>query len=659
MAVVRTNPVAVSYGDVDRSEERIKKLISEINLADESRRDWLANQRKLTQQRLGIKDDKRSGPWPGASDVRIPTQDKAIRRWKPKILSLVFDVNPVAYFRAEEPNDVEAARNVEMFYDWLFKTEMEESIEECCYLADLIAHRGYAFLHLSWDYRTEDESRVLDVAGLFPQGIDQVGDDAIAQVLAGEYELGADEITPELLADIRANDRVTLFYQTVVADRPRVTARDPVQVVAPSRCADVANAPWLCVQHIFDLATLRSWARDERLEATQVERVAAHVEGVAVAQSKGALGAEDAREDEERALDKQEGISDLHEDPYNVEVWEVYAWTEEPERRRVVYWLHPASGVVLAAHPYCLPFHAWPLVKFDHEKTFRRWNAPRGISRMLSPLARTVDRLHNARLDAIAIQLAPVFKWKAPAGAPPRSFRFAPGQIIPVTELSDVEPLAQDLRNIPLYTAEEYQTRQYAEDYAGIYDSSLMSTQNPNERRTATEVNYVAEQMQGSFSLDAKLFQMSMARVHTMVWQLWYEFGRPEVYFRVLNEEQPKLFKKSEVAAKYDIIPVGTPANTNKAIELSRAREAMQFFAVDESGVVDKGELFKWYLGLLDWLLAKRVIRGPQEQQASQILMGAANEVASGNLQQMLGVAMSAQATAAAGGAVPGAPPLS
>ncbi len=655
---MRSNPLSVvGLQSVDTSEERIGALVQDIKRADEARRKWLENQSKLTKQRYGIKGTARQVPWPGASDIRIPTQDKAIRRWKPKILSLVFDMDPVAYFRASEPQDVQPARLVQAFYNWLFKVHMEESLEEMCLLTDLIAHRGFGFLQLGWDFRTEDETRVLDIREFWPNGTETVGDDEIVRTLTEEYDLAPEEISDQLLQDIRSGvPRVTLYYQTVVADRPRLYARDPVQVIAPARCANVADAPWICIQHIFDRAMIRQWARDGKFEEEAANRV---IDAVTNGRRADALPAQDRRDEETSTLDQYEGISEAYEDPNSIEVWEIYTWSEEPERRRVVYWLHPSSGIALAAHPYLMPFHGWPIVKFDHEKTYRRWNASRGISRMLSPLARSINRLHNSRLDAIAVQLAPAFKMRAPAGAVPRNFQFRPGAIFPVTVLSDFEPVVQDLRNIPLYTQEEYHTRQYAEDYAGIYDSSMMNTLNPTERRTATEVNYVAQQMQGSFSLDAKLFQLAMSTVHRMVWELWYEFGAEEVFFRVQNEEQPQLFRKSEVNRHYDIVPSGTPANTDKAMELARAREALQVFWTDESGVIDKGALARWYFDMLDYIHSKMIVRGPQEQQAAAVLMQAANELASGNINAIMAQSIAAQQAQAAGQGVPGAPPLS
>lgn len=650
----RSNPIHLRYlPQIDVSEERVDELIADIRAANEAVAEFKSRSEKLTQQRYGIKARQRVSPWPGASDLRIPTQDKVIRRWKPKIISLVYDAERIAYFRAVQPDDVESARKAEQLFDWLFRVHMDNTLFEVCYLADYIAHRGFGFMQIDWHYETEDETRVVDCDALFgpPEARAEITDDDIVQVLAEQYQLYPDEIEQQLIDDIRGGaERVVLYFQTTIADKPRVIARDATEVIAPARATDPANARFIAIRHIVDRADLRQRGRDGRLWSGAVEMV---LENLDNSDAQRAISPVDTHaQDEQRLLDRHEGVTPTpREDREDIEILEVFTWSEAPERRRVKYWLHVPTATVLAAHPYVMPFHRWPLVKFDAEKTTRRWTGARGLSKMLSPLALSINRLHNAKLDAIKIQLAPAFKYRSPAGAVPRQFRFRPGTIFPVSELSDFEPVVQDLRNIPLYTQEEYQTRQYAEDYAGVYDSSLMSPMNPTERRTATEVNYVAEQMQGAFSLDAKLFQLGMTEVYKMVWALWYEFGPRQVNVRVANEEEPLTIQKHEVVDYYDIVPAGTPANTNKALELSRAREAMQLLGMDQSMVINREELFRWYLELLDWNLSKRVIRGPEGQLQMQLLTQAAGSIAGGELEAIMSQAAAAQQMQMQGGA--------
>jgi hypothetical protein len=637
----------------------VDDLKRKILESDEQRREWLSRCEKLTRQRFGIKGNKkRTVPFPGASDLRIPTQDKAIRRWKPKIVSLVYDADPVAYFRALDPSDVETARLTEKFYDWLFKVDMAEALYEINILADRVAHRGLAYLQLSWDYATEDETRMLYPRQLWPDGVAEMEDQEILQDIVNEYEIDPSELDPEIVNAIRAGaEGLTLYFRAVTRNRPRVTARDPRDVIMPPRVTDVESAPYICVQHQFDENLLHTYARDGILDPAAVELILKSLQGTELGANVTSSG-HDMRQMEDRYLDKKEGIEEGREDQKRIVMWEIFTWSEVPERRRIKLWVHPKTKTVAAVMPYPFPFHSWPLVLFQHEITYRRLYASRGLTRMLSPLAREVDRLHNSRLDAIAIQLAPAFKYRAPAGAAPRTFRFMPGKIFPVSQMTDLEPLVFPTNNLQAFTAEEYQTRALVEDYAGLADTAVMNPLRAQERRTATEIDFITNQMQGAFALDAKIFQMSMQKVHQMVWELWYEFGPEQVFFRVANEEMPRPFLKSEVSRKYDIVPAGTPANTNRLLELNKAREAMQLFMPDQSGLINKAELFRYYLDLLDFNLAKRVLNTPDKAWEQQTMMQAAAMLQQGGLGELMASSNAAQAAQAQGNIVPGSPPI-
>jgi hypothetical protein len=655
-----SNPLHINlFQGLNVDPGAIDVLKKKIDEADEARQEWLLRTEKLTRQRFGIKGNKkRTVPFPGASDLRIPTQDKAVRRWKPKIVSLVYDADPVAYFKAQEPSDVESARVTEQFYDWLFKIEMSEALYEINLLADLIAHRGLAYLQISWDYATEDETRMLYPRQLWPDGVQDLEDIELLQDIIHEFDVSPEELDPGIIDAVRGGaEGIALFFRAVTRNRPRITARDPAQVIMPPRVTDVEASPFVCVQHQFDEGLLDCYARDGIFDPDAVALIKSKIQGTEMGANLASSG-HDMRQLELRSLDKKEGIEEGKEDQKRVVMWEIFTWSAAPERRRIKLWVHPKSNTVAAAMPYPFPFHSWPLVLFQHEITYRRLYASRGLTRMLSPLAREVDRLHNARLDAISIQLAPAFKYRAPAGAAPRTFRFMPGKIFPVSQMTDLEPLVFPTNNLQAFTAEEYQTRALVEDYAGLADTAVMNPLRAQERRTATEIDFITNQMQGAFALDAKIFQMSMQKVHQMVWELWYEFGPEQVFFRVANEEMPRPFLKSEVSRRYDIVPAGTPANTNRLLELNKAREAMQIFMQDQSGLIDRAELYRYYLDLLDFNLAKRVLNSPEKAWEIQTMMQAAAMLQQGNLGDLMMFSNAAKAAQVQGNVVPGSPPL-
>jgi len=183
-----------------------------------------------------------------------------------------------------------------------------------------------------------------------------------------------------------------------------------------------------------------------------------------------------------------------------------------------------------------------------------------------------------------------------------------------------------DYRPLQQFLTEENYTKSLAEQYIGVFDQSIASL-GTADRRTATEIETITAQISSIFGGDAALFQESMARVHLQLWKLWLEFGPEEEYYRVQGEEQPRMIRKKEVDKDYDIYPAGTPANTNKALAIARAREQIQLFAPDQTGLIDKHALYKNYFDLMDRNFAKVVVRSPEDAVAMQQVVQAASQI--------------------------------
>jgi hypothetical protein len=252
---------------------------------------------------------------------------------------------------------------------------------------------------------------------------------------------------------------------------------------------------------------------------------------------------------------------------------------------------------------------------------------------MLSVHQAMVNKLHNSRLDAIQITLAPMFQMRASASDQALNIKFMPGAVIPVQTVGDIAPLQMDTSQLLQNMNEENQTKALAESYVGIFDPAILA-QNTTERRTAHEVEAVVQQTQSVFGQDAKLFQVAMKLVHKQLWDLIEEFGPDEEYILVTGEQKPRLVRKVDIAFDYDIRPSGTPANTSKGLAMSRAREALQIFAPDMTGLINKRELFMSYFNVIDRNMGKRVVRSEEEAALIQQMLAAVQQAAQMSGQQ-------------------------
>jgi hypothetical protein len=678
MALDRQNPLSIeavgSFG-VEMGDT-LKELITEIEAADQARHTWIDKQRRLLAQRRGVRRPKNI-PWPGCNNDNWPLIDGVIRRWKPGIANLVLRANPVANFLTRNTTQaqggaspfVEGARSAQQFYHWLFIDHIDDSALQLLSLVDMIAQHGKAYTRQGWDYRTERESRVVRVDSLFPQGIQAAVAQAIQAVETQNAQLpenqqqtlptpqevvsgalfAAYRLNPQLPSEAQMVDQaatailegsqyVRLTYQKVVRDRPSWAAVSPLDVILPSRATSTAEASFVAVVHRLSSDDILRMARDGFFDPKQAADVAERVnkqtgmqmeeEALPGGQRKHSLVAE---------LNKIEGMQEAASEFIPVTpILEIYCKIDingDGIAEKVVAWYHPGSKTWLQFFEYPYPFREWPIVDFWFEYNSDRPYGARGIAELLSSHQKQTNIMHNARLDAAQIVLAPTFKVRTLNNSLARNLRFRPGGRIPVSDPTDIEPLLADVRPLNEFFKEEQFTKGLAEQYVGIFDPSITQNAGPTgrERRTATEIDAVVAISSEVQSQDAQLFQLSMARVHRQIWDLWEEFGQESTYFRVTGEEQPRLAIKADLSGDYDIVPAGSPISTNRAIILQRAREMLQLLGPDQTGLINKHRLFSEYLSAQDYQLSKTVLRDPEEAAFFRQVLATMEEVAKRN----------------------------
>lgn len=688
--IKRPNPVGIAAARPIPIGEmllpQIRDLHHRVRSAEQDRQNWIDKQRTLLEQRRGIRRPK-VVPWVGANNDNWPVTDGVIRRWKPGITGLILDSDPVAYFWAKRPDQVEAARSAQAFWHWQF-THIED-VERTVYkLADMIAQHGMAVTHEGWDYHVEPSCRIVLSNTLFPGGIQvayqnfvqsveqqnaQIAqavdqgqappdtqplpvppqDAFVKMILMQEYEIGNingdEDPDPQTVAEeeqlaqtvdelLAGAPTVKIIYHTVIRDKPAWAAFSPLDVIFPTRVTNPERGDYVGLVFRLTKDEIRKKVRDGVFMPSPAEEVIAHMRP-SQAGDRSEEEPFDARYGGSRAViledkDRIEGIESRHsrDEPFQEVFWKMYCHLDvngDGINEKCILWYNPGRASVMSLTYYPFPFEEWPITVYEFEHIDDRPYSARGAAELLSVFQKQVNRLHNARLDAIQIVLAPMFTVRSVTGQVPRNVRFRPGQFIPVQQDGDFKPVPMDVSSLFQFLQEENYTKNLAEQYVGVFDSSVLNQQ-AAERRTATEVEAVNAQVANVFTGDARLFQSSFARSTQKLWKLWREFGEDDIYFRVTGEEQPRQMKKWEIDQDFDIEPAGTPANTNKALALSRARESLQLGLADQSGVINKSELWKNYFELTDRNLAKRVVRGPEAAAAVQMIMQAASQATGG-----------------------------
>lgn len=570
----------------------------------------------------------------------MPLIDGTIRRMKPLLAKLIVQPDPIVEFVGEDPDAVEAERKAEAEFNWLFKTKMN-AVESMLYVLDNVLHRGYGVAQVGWDYQKEYSCRIVEAETLFQGQPAPQDPNQIAQILAQAYDLDTQD--PRVVRSLQtAATRlaqgapyVKLGFMRVVNDCPAVWDRDPVTILVPPRTTDYGSAEWICVQHMFSRRKLEQMEADGFFEPGSVRKIFSTIGRVSGRDTGGdGFASGSAGLDRERAADdERERIWGIENDD-NVLIYELYHWNDidgDGLLDRTVTFIHPRSLTKLRCTAYHYPFARWPFVKFDFEKTSRRFHAARGISAMLESLQREMNAQHNSRVDAMTLRNAPVYQVPVLAGFKAKNYRAVPGTVLEMPMGSQMTPVSQDRGSYPESVNEENSLRQLAESYIGAFDNTL--TAGANDGRTATEVNAAVSLAASTASMDTIIFQLQMRELFTLIWELWLDLRPQKVSYKIVGSDpstnEPELItvSKSEIDKKFKLIPTGSIANTNHALELSNAREALQFFAADQTGFIDQMELRRWYFNLLDSRIARRVVLPPEKMAAIQTLNQAAAAV--------------------------------
>src|SRR3970040_261927 len=166
----RGNPLGIeATGQLSVNiEAQVKALHERIVDAEQTPASWISKKRTIVEQRRGVRPLK-TIPWVGSNNDSVPLTDGIIRRWKPNMIGLVMDADPVAFFKATKTQDLDVSQNPQEFYHWKFHTQPKLRAK-LSILTDLLAQHGVAWARQGWEYKTGRTCRILRVASLFPGG---------------------------------------------------------------------------------------------------------------------------------------------------------------------------------------------------------------------------------------------------------------------------------------------------------------------------------------------------------------------------------------------------------------------------------------------------------------------------------------------------------
>lgn len=560
------------FSEVDRC---VKDSESEIA-------DWLDKQKRWHKMRMRIKKAK-TFPFPGSSNLRMPTADSSIKKAKASVMGRVFGVRPFIQALPTPSGNWDTAQRVEKFLDHLCMDRIGlESIGEI--LVDQSMEKGFILAKPYWKREIIERKEKIDIRELPVEEVVAVltaSKEELIPVIFQRFDIDQSDLVYEenlkavedAIDKVRAGDEeVSFIFKDVVKNYPDVS------IVEPERFKVRANSGWR-------VEDLQEGTHEFFMPSGEVKRCAEYK-----GWDLGDLDLDEVKSKEvdtnltDIEKDNREGITRLKEDNL-VRVWETYGWfdidndgkdekcliTSFPDFKQVVrkVLIETLSG-------------EYPFVKFYYELSYNRWYSHRGVIEMTEDIIKEIDVQHNMKIDSQTMRNAPMMLYR-PGMVNPNMVRNMPSQAIPVQGVTPFDDAFKvvDFHNPNVefsYEREQMILETKIQELTGIVDYSLNSMINKRQPRTLGEVEAQASDANRVFSLDVSHYTQAFTKLVQKIYELWCEHGEDEYEFKYFGEQsQGESIKlnREEIQGAYRIVIRGNDSNTNPQLKLQKASQIL------------------------------------------------------------------------------------
>ena len=591
-----------------RLEEIVDQIIGEVAKDEDDRREWMERQRRYYLRRYVRVDRNTDYPWPGASDIVIPTIDMTIDRVKSTISRVLF-TNPLANFNARNAIAQDRVQAEKTYFSWLLSKRMRDFRKQAKYLLDDILCVGVGIGKVSWEYRTEKRWHILKKENLpqqfqnmFPEDFAgktqqlqrgiipllpeerkarmQQNRGEIEEVFKQELNLDAkephDQEAIKEIFKLFTGEKEEVRYQTreVLANNPRLDAIDYQDFIVPSCTHDLQKAPRLTQKIFLTESEFLARARDEKWIGPAVTKVLESKRGEEHKRSnnrsrrRGDTSTDDSRRQREGLY--SDGSIDL------IEIWEHYRWEDlsgGKDPGRVCYLLHPGTRTVLKKPQGIFHSHGlFPFVAIRMEENSGRFYSSRGIPEKLDDIDHEITQRHRAKLNKLEL-MVPTFKYRFGSQLNPDAMRFRPGAMLPVMRMDDIDPI-----QVPDYTfheeREENTLETMTQRYIGAVDTGLTNTKNLSEARTATEISAIQRSATEALSARIEIIQDGFRQIYQMIWDLENQWGSSYIFEKVTGSPKRRLTSE-QIKWDFTLDPEGTVMTKDPQAEEQKAFQRM------------------------------------------------------------------------------------
>jgi hypothetical protein len=654
-------------------DEFISDIVRDTRQDETARAQWLNKQEQFYRQRYCLEWRNPTFPWPNSSDVVLPLTDMIVERLKASY-SALFKQTPLVSFEPASfgQAEVEKANKAGMFFDYTLNFMVNDFRRQKDLLIDSILQTGIGVAKVYWHDETisnTDKIRREDLPMRFKAIMPIRGKDSeiaatiesISAAMRGEQaapltvkefnkylkeplpgqsmnirEFIAEEfkLDPEDRVERKSLDKlvqlirgdveiVKIKTRNVAKCAPRMVAVDPRDVIVPPYTDCIEDAARIAHRMYFTEHEVRQrgadgvWnqeAVDEMLEAGPTNRISAY---------------EYQSGYNSITKDLREGILQAQEQQL-YEVWEHYCYYDHDGDgldEKVVITLAPHSKSILKARELPYKHNQWPFVGFPFELNETGFFSHRGVPERTRDFQMEITALHRGKLNRLMQETAQTWKVRAGSHLTAGVLRSAPGQMIPVQRMDDIQELQISSKSMN-FQEEENVLRSWVEQYMSSTDFALNApTSASQDSRTAREISALQTTKEAQMGIRLGVFIDGLKRVYGQMWDLWQQFGDRNLIFRTSGGD---VFKatRDEIMGNYDIIPNVPVGAYDPALQAQIDQNLLMLMAQVVKPILDQDGRFKVDLGQqalelfqrMDYRKARRIIipRSPEEMQAME-----------------------------------------
>jgi len=592
----------------NKDAELYSDLWTRIEDAKDDSQEWRDKTDKYYRLRIRQKKTK-TFPFAGCSNLRLPTIETYIRKTKAALVALYANVKPRMMVVPQSDTNLEKARRIEKFLDWLTDTKIK-LLEKLVLIADKTLERGFCLAKVIWRMTENCYVEKISLKDLSSEEMTvlsnpQITDEMLAQFIIQKYNIDTSESVQSdnldevnrIIAEFRAGkDTFELNLKDELYNFPDVVVCDPLNISVPTDSGrNPQDCSFIAHEYFEPYETLKKKAQYGTIDQDAIDNIDWMREEA------------NSKSDEplvDTTKDTREGIERLNNPSHLIRIVDMYCYYDldgDDLDEKCHFLLAPDFKQVLKKQKLENDSQKFPFVRFETEIIDDRWYSPRGYPEHLEDISKEIDAQHNQKLDNQTIRNAPMFMFRAGI-INPRLIKFIPGQAIPVpgmTPLNDaIAPLERTNPNAEYsYEREEMLLKSSIQEYLGQMDYSVQSMINKRQPRTLGEVQMQSQSASIVFSLDATLFANALSELYSQILELCQQYMPERVYALVVGERgiEPIHMTRDEIQGKYTLVARGNDITSNPQLRIQEALSDIQVLLSPvplQSGIVQPSNVY-------------------------------------------------------------------